>query len=142
MSSDELDERQRIVEETTTTRRGSFACRRRARLARSFAARGPLRRRLLGRDLLGRGLFGWGLGCALLRALLRGAAGALLLRRGLAPFVADGDAALRPADGHPGQEDPAHVGDGLAADQAALVEEPGVLAVELLKGVVAQDGGP
>ena len=38
-------------------------------------------------------------------------------------------------------EDPAHVRDGLAADQAALVEEPRVLAVELLERVVAEDAG-
>ena len=40
-----------------------------------------------------------------------------------------------------GQEHPSHAGHGFATDEAAFVEQPGVLAVELLEGVVGQDGG-
>ena len=49
--------------------------------------------------------------------------------------------ALGPPYGQPGREDPPHAGHGLAADQPSIVEEPGMLPVEFLEGVVGQDGG-
>ena len=54
----------------------------------------------------------------------------------------DGAPADRAAHRGAQHEDPAHVGYGLAPDQASLVEQPVVVAVELLVGVVGQDGCP
>ena len=53
-----------------------------------------------------------------------------------------GGPALRAADREPGREDPPDPGHRLAADQPAVVEEPGVLAVELLERVVGEHHGP
>ena len=92
------------------------------------------------------------LGCALpvLGALLGrllgrlGQLGRLGRRRAgvpLGPGLGGGGPALGAPDGQPGREDPPHAGHRLAADQPAVVEEPGMLPVELLEGVVGQDGG-
>ena len=96
---------------------------------------------LLGGGALGgRDLGGRGLGRPLRGRLATG--GARLRRRavGLGGLlgVAHRSAAQRPAHRRALHEHPAHVGHGLAADQAALVEQPAVLAVELLERVVRQ----
>ena len=54
---------------------------------------------------------------------------------------ARGLAAGGPANRDPGDEHPADVRHGLAADEASFVEQPGVVAVELLEGVVRQHRG-
>ena len=48
---------------------------------------------------------------------------------------------IGPAHRHPGHEHPADVRHRLAADEPTLVEQPVVVAVELLVGVVGEDGG-
>src|SRR3546814_20707627 len=62
-------------------------------------------------------------------------------RRGLggALGVAHRAPAERTPHRGPLHEDPADVRHGLATDEATLVEQPAVLAVELLEGVVRQD---
>ena len=50
-----------------------------------------------------------------------------------------GDATAGAAHGCAGSEDPAHARHRLAAQEPAFVEQPAVLAVELLEGVVGQD---
>src|SRR5690606_16197021 len=64
-----------------------------------------------------------------------------LLLGGLLLGLAHRLAAERAAHGRALHEHPADVGHGLAADETALVEEPAVLAVELLEGVVRQHDG-
>ena len=60
-------------------------------------------------------------------------------RRRLVSDVRPGFAAHRPLHRHATDEDPADVWHGLATDEATLVEQPRVGAVELLEGVVAEN---
>src|SRR5579875_3591889 len=109
---DEGDERRRYVHRLV-----------RCRGAATGASRlGAVARRLDDGDLSG------GLGDRLLH---------LLARTGR---VAQRGAAARPAHGGSRDEDPAHAGHERGAEQPPPLEEPGVLAVELLEGVVRQDG--
>ncbi len=96
-----------------------------------------------GRLLLGRALAGLG---ALLGSLLGrfGQFGRLGRSRAGIPLrsgVGGRGPALGAPYGQPGREDPAHAGHRLAADQPSILEEPGMLSVEFLEGVVGQDGG-
>ncbi len=83
----------------------------------------------------------------LLRRLL-GRPGQLgrLGRRGLGILprlgLGRGGPALGSPDGQPRREDPPDAGHGLAPDQTTVVEQPGVLPVEFLEGVVGEDDGP
>ena len=104
------------------------------------AAAAPPRRGLLrpaDRAWSGGGVLGTGIGCD--AALLGRPAAAFLASA--RPFLAvpRGPPADGPAHRRPGHEHPADVGHGLAADEAAVVEQPRELAVELLERVVRQD---
>src|SRR6266851_2203817 len=57
----------------------------------------------------------------------------------LALRLLDGVTGFRAPDRRSRREDPAHTGDRFAADQPALIEEPGMFGMELLERIVRQD---
>ena len=149
--ADELDERHRLVVRARARARATRGRRLRPRLLGTVAsAAGPnlrrarrtggARRRGLRRRLARAAASAPG-GPRRRRRPPRRDLGHLVGRLGHLAGLAHRPPAGRSPHRGPVHEHPAHVGHRLAADEPTLLEQPRVLAVELLERVVGQDGG-